>query len=508
MGIRLPFEPARHGFHFANGFTNNLGSVFGYPVTTRGLCGGMTVAAFNYYTHGYAIPTHVAADFASSDGVPPEGSRLRDYIFETQMTTYASAGGYLRIAPPWVSDDDNLRNQYRESLIEFDRIRRSIDRGLFVLVALASTARGDVLGHQTLAYGYDVSPPRVYVYDPNFPGKEMVLGVDAATERIIHTHADGTPSTENASYSSYFLQVEMQAGSRDVITMLSEPTYRDLGLREGLSVTAPVGDGRRQVGERLELDACVCNFGDYPSSIQNLVIWARDPAGNNRDADFGQATGPITLAPGEDVRLHVTHDRFGDQTGTYRFGVSILSADGCWIDVPGLAPGSQTQCAVDLVAGNDTQTGSGSGGFHGAGTYFIRARHSGKVLDVDSQWASGQNNGRPVCQYDNHGGDNQKFVATLLADGYVTLQAVHSGKSLDIQGASTADGAILEQWDGTNGQNQQFAIEPIGDHYRIRARHSGLCLDVAGASRENGAQLTQWTWWGGDNQLFQFEPAA
>jgi hypothetical protein len=84
------------------------------------------------------------------------------------------------------------------------------------------------------------------------------------------------------------------------------------------------------------------------------------------------------------------------------------------------------------------------------------------------------------------------------------MRARHSGKCLDVEGVSTAPGAGVQQWDCHGGPNQQFAIEPVGDHYRIRARHSGLYLDVAGASLENGARLTQWHWWGGDNQLFQF----
>jgi hypothetical protein len=186
--------------------------------------------------------------------------------------------------------------------------------------------------------------------------------------------------------------------------------------------------------------------------------------------------------------------------------VSYLSEQGHWIDVPAVANGTQTQRSVDLVTGVDPGPQYGTGGYRGPGTYFIRARHSGKVLDVNIDWFSGQDNGRPVCQVDRNDGDHQRFIVEPLPDGYVRMRAKHSGKCLDVEYASSAPGAGLQQWDCAGGPNQQFAIEPVGDCYRIRVRHSGQCLDVAAASANNGARLTQWHWWGGNNQLFQFIP--
>ncbi|MGX7673908.1 glycosyl hydrolase family 95 catalytic domain-containing protein [Plantactinospora sp. DSM 117369] len=70
------------------------------------------------------------------------------------------------------------------------------------------------------------------------------------------------------------------------------------------------------------------------------------------------------------------------------------------------------------------------------------------------------------------------------------LVAQHSGKAADINGASTAAGASLIQWQAGSGQNQQFEFLPAdGGHFRIRARHSGLFLQVA--SNSTGADITQ-----------------
>jgi alpha-L-fucosidase 2 len=73
---------------------------------------------------------------------------------------------------------------------------------------------------------------------------------------------------------------------------------------------------------------------------------------------------------------------------------------------------------------------------------------------------------------------------------YYRLVAQHSGKAADINGASTAAGAALIQWQITSGLNQQFEFLPSdGGYHRIRVRHSGLVLQIAGDS--GGATITQ-----------------
>jgi len=72
------------------------------------------------------------------------------------------------------------------------------------------------------------------------------------------------------------------------------------------------------------------------------------------------------------------------------------------------------------------------------------------------------------------------------------LVARHSGKVIEISGASTAPGALLQQWSQTGALNQQFDfLDAGGGYYRVRARHSGLVLQVASSS--TGADVTQQT---------------
>jgi hypothetical protein len=156
--------------------------------------------------------------------------------------------------------------------------------------------------------------------------------------------------------------------------------------------------------------------------------------------------------------------------------------------------------AIDTTLG-----GTSRGGFTGPGTYFIQARHSNKVLDINFAFFTGQLDGRPLAQFDNYNGDNQKFIIESVGGGFVSIKAKHSGKCLDVADFSRGP-AGLQQWHCTGGESQQFVIEPVGDFYKIRVRHSGLYFDVSGGSMENTARLIQYAPGSGDNQLFQFIP--
>ena len=65
--------------------------------------------------------------------------------------------------------------------------------------------------------------------------------------------------------------------------------------------------------------------------------------------------------------------------------------------------------------------------------------------------------------------------------GYYKVIAKHSGKCLDVAGVSTADGAKVQQWSCTGGNNQRWKLVSMGDGYNeLVAAHSGKCLDVDG----------------------------
>ncbi|MFG1694347.1 RICIN domain-containing protein [Nonomuraea sp. NPDC049309] len=148
------------------------------------------------------------------------------------------------------------------------------------------------------------------------------------------------------------------------------------------------------------------------------------------------------------------------------------------------------QVTIDAETGEITGSGPGP-------AYRITARHSGKVMDVVG--ASTADNAE-IKQYAWNGGGNQKWYVEDAGDGYHRIVSVGSGKCLDVASASTADGANIIQYTCTGGANQQWQWVQAGAYYQLRARHSGKCLDVVGASTADGADIQQYTCGSGANQ--------
>lgn len=155
---------------------------------------------------------------------------------------------------------------------------------------------------------------------------------------------------------------------------------------------------------------------------------------------------------------------------------------------------------IDTLGGT---SGAGSAGFTGPGTYIIQAVHSGKVLDISG---ARLDQGSPLLQYERRDGDNQKFIIGSLPGGFVTIKPKHSGLCLDVPGHSYVPLMGLHQWRCNNAQNQQFVIERAGDFYKIKVRYDGMYLDILGASLADSASVIQYPATGGSNQLFRFIP--
>jgi Peptidase family S41/Ricin-type beta-trefoil lectin domain-like len=133
------------------------------------------------------------------------------------------------------------------------------------------------------------------------------------------------------------------------------------------------------------------------------------------------------------------------------------------------------------------------------GSYYeIVSRHSGKCLDV---FGASLDDAAAVIQWTCTGGPNQQWRLERTASGAHRLIARHSGKALDVYGALVDDLAPAIQFPTNNGDNQLWTLQPASDGYvSIVARHSGKPLDVAGASVEDGAAVIQYTAHGGANQ--------
>ncbi len=140
-----------------------------------------------------------------------------------------------------------------------------------------------------------------------------------------------------------------------------------------------------------------------------------------------------------------------------------------------------------------------------SGTYRLLARHSGKALDIAGASTA---DGARALQWPVNGGANQLWKIEATDGGYYKLTAQHSGKVLDVSGASVDDGGPVHQWAYVGAANQQWKIEPTTDgYYKLTARHSGKALDVEGGvgATADGVPVQQWTYGNQANQQWRLE---
>ncbi|MEU3822397.1 RICIN domain-containing protein [Streptomyces sp. NPDC030392] len=85
-------------------------------------------------------------------------------------------------------------------------------------------------------------------------------------------------------------------------------------------------------------------------------------------------------------------------------------------------------------------------------------------------------------------------AATVDGDAYYRLVSVRSGKVMDVNAFSTADGTRIQQWTDQNTANQQWRLRPTGNgHYELVNRNSGKVLGIAGGSTARSAVAEQQT---------------
>ncbi len=156
--------------------------------------------------------------------------------------------------------------------------------------------------------------------------------------------------------------------------------------------------------------------------------------------------------------------------------------------------------------------------------YSIVNHYTGMVVDV---W-QGQIANTHTVLWPDWGGPNQRFDIVRVDPNNphsdFQIKARHAAKCLDVNGASGADGAIVQTFDCHGGPSQLWFAEFVTDPYVqcqpmtfcdnariiVRARHSGKCLDAhnPGPSLANrpkqGAILQQWRCHNNLNQFWDF----
>jgi alpha-L-fucosidase 2 len=135
--------------------------------------------------------------------------------------------------------------------------------------------------------------------------------------------------------------------------------------------------------------------------------------------------------------------------------------------------------------------------------YRLVAQHSGKAADVNGASSAA---GAVLIQWAIHSGLNQQFDFVDAGSGYWRIRARHSGLVLQVSGNGT--GADITQQPTSTATSQQWSVTDHGNGtVSLVNRSSGLAMDVWSAATADGARLSQWNVTGGTNQRFELRRA-
>ncbi len=106
-----------------------------------------------------------------------------------------------------------------------------------------------------------------------------------------------------------------------------------------------------------------------------------------------------------------------------------------------------------------------------------------------------------------HGQDARQQWSFVKQGVFFKIINRQNGQALNVQGASTDEGAPIIQWEAdVKGKNQRWTLEPHGAYFVLKARHSGMVVDVADGAKERKAAIVQNTFRNTETQLFEFVP--
>jgi alpha-galactosidase len=237
--------------------------------------------------------------------------------------------------------------------------------------------------------------------------------------------------------------------------------------------------------------------GTKVSDSNGLQVWSKPLSGTgnvavvllNRNSSSSNITvnwSNIGISGSASVRNLWTHSNVGSFNGSYTATVAGHGVVMLKISTGGSGGGTPTP----------TPTPGSGGSF--SGNYKLISRNSGQALDVVGASTA---NGAAVDQWPYNGNANQQWNIVSVGSGYYKLLSRNSGQALDVAGQSTANGAAVDQWPDSGTANQQWSIVSVGGgYYKLLNRNSGQALDVAGQSTANGAAVDQWPDSGTANQ--------
>jgi hypothetical protein len=221
----------------------------------------------------------------------------------------------------------------------------------------------------------------------------------------------------------------------------------------------------------------------------NLFVYNTPGGGDQVRTDLASGTSSIKANTWHNLKLQFE----GSIIKAFIDGTQVASVtdNTSWIGLAGLGTDWNTARFDNFKVKK-----ASSGRIVSGAIYKIQNVNSGKVVQTDgSSLADGAN----VTQWDwfNKGHDNQKWIISSVGSIFYKIINVNSGKALEISGVSTADGGNADQGTFLGHDNQFWRIVPVQYGYELICKNSFSIftgfkvMQVDKQSIANGANLNQ-----------------
>ena len=139
------------------------------------------------------------------------------------------------------------------------------------------------------------------------------------------------------------------------------------------------------------------------------------------------------------------------------------------------------------------------------GKYVISSMLNSKyVLDVKN--GSMNNSANIELSTFNNETDNQAFIVSHDAQGYITFTNAKSGKVLDVSGDKAGNSKNVQQYESNGTRAQKWVVKKSNKGYMIiSALDSNYVLDVSGGKANNGTNVQLYSGNGSDAQNWNIE---
>ena len=423
--------------------------------------------------------------FSSAGSVDPEGGAL------TYRWTFGDGGTSTAANPTYVYSG---RGQFNAQLTVTDPTGKTGTANVPVtsgntepVVRFTSPAHGGMFDFgDTIPYSVSVTDPEDGTIDCTRVATLPALGHDQ------HAH----PITEIRGCSGVLRPETDSAHAAGNVSYVADATYTDNG-----ATGVPALTGRTQV--LLQPKHKQAEFFTGSSGVRVV-----SQSGAESGARIGDISGgdwisfkTMNLTGINQVSLRLSSPsgggsvelRAGSPTGALVATVPVASTGGWdnYVSMPAVSvtnPGGTVELFMVFRTTSNNSYDIDSMRFIGQGVGSGTAPKrivgaSGKCVDVNGNSSA---DGAAVQLWTCNGGTNQQWTQTGT-----TLRSL--GKCLDVP--STADGAQAQLWTCNGSSGQNWSVQSDGT-----IRTSGKCLDATGGGTADGTRLIIWTCHGGANQ--------